>query len=108
MPGLVHLSLTDAPEIFLTAVSTFGVGFLLWFLVGMLREERRMRARQVHSLVFTGVRALKLEPRDPQGAQAAPTVRRIKVRGEAGKVQVISAPDQRSSKHAVKIGWLRM
>jgi len=108
MPALVHLSLTDAPEIFLTVVSAFGVGFLLWFLVGLLREERQMRAGQVHILRFTDGRVLNFEPRDYQGTHSAPTVRTIKVTGEAGKVQVFRAPDQQSPKDAIKMRWLLM
>jgi hypothetical protein len=108
MLALVHLSLTDAPEIFLTVISTFGVGFLLWFLVELLREGRRMRARQVPGLRFTGVRVLNLEPGRREAAHIVPTVARTKITGEAGKVQVFSVPDQRSSKEAIKMRWLLM
>ena len=103
MPELIHLSLTDAPEIFLTVISTFGVGFLLWFLVELLREERRMRARQVPGLRFTGVRVLNLEHGRREGAHIVPTIARTKITGEAGKVQVFSAPDRQSPKGAIKM-----
>ena len=108
MAAPVHLSLIDVPEIFLTLVSTLGVGFLLWFLAGLLREEQRMRARPVHNFGFSGARVLKFGPRDHKGAHAAPTVRAIKVPGDAGTVQVFSAPELRSSKDAVKMRWMLM
>lgn len=103
MHALVLRSLIDVPEILLTVVSTFSVGFLLWFLVGLLREERRMRARRVHGFRF---RVLKLEHREPKGAHTAPAVRTIQLTGEAGKVHAL---DQRSPKgRAVKMRWLIM
>ena len=108
MPALVHLSLADAPEIFLTVVSAFGVGFLLWFLVGLLRVERQMRARRVHILRFTDVRVLNFEHCGREGAHIVPTVAKTKITGEAGKVQVFRAPDQQSPKDAIKMRWLLM
>jgi len=96
MHGLLHKSLADAPEIILTVVSAFSVGFLLWFLVGLLRELRRMRTRQVLSFRFTGERVWKFWHRDRKGAPAA----------QAGKVQVFSVPDLRSPQDAVKMRWL--
>ena len=103
MPALVHISLTDAPEIFLTVVSTFGVGFLLWFLVGLLRDERQARARQVHILRFTSV---NFERRRREGAQVVPIIARTKIAGEPGKGHASSAPAERSQKNTVKMRWL--
>ena len=108
MHALVHRSLTDAPEIFLTVVSIFSIGFLLWFLVGLLREERRIGTRQVRIFRVNGGRVLKFEHRDHPGEYAAPRARSIKVTGEVGEVQVSSTPDQRSPKVAVKMHWLIM
>lgn len=97
MPALIHKSLTEAPEILLTLVSTFSIGFLLWFLVGLLREARRMRSRQVHTFRVQGGRVLEFEHRDHREANAAPRVRTIKITAEA---------DQPSPKHAVKVRWM--
>jgi len=106
MPALVHHSL--APEILLTVVSTFSVGFLLWFLVGLLREARRTKAGQLHILRFTGGKVLNFEPRSREGTDIVPPVAGTKITGEAGKIQVFRAPDPRSPKDAVKIRWLLM
>ena len=108
MPALGHYSLTNAPVIFLTIVSTFGVVFLLWFLVALLREERQIRARQVHILRFTDGRVLDFEHRRREGAHIVPSVARTKITGEAGKVQVFRAPDQQSPRDAIKMRWLLM
>ena len=106
MHALVDKSLIDAPQILLTAVSTFSVGFLLWFLFGLLRETRRMRAAQVHIFRFTGGRVLKFEHRRRRGAVATPAVALGHLTREAGQVQVSSTPDRRSPNDAVKMRWL--
>lgn len=106
MPALIHKSLTEAPEILLTLVSTFSIGFLLWFLVGLLREARRMRSRQVHTFRVQGGRVLEFEHRDHPEANAAPRVRTIKITAEVRKAELFSAPDQPSPKHAVKVRWM--
>lgn len=102
MHALLHHSLAAAPEIFLTIVSTFSVGFLLWFLVGLLREQRRIEAPQVHIFRFTGGHSRR------PATLAAPTVAMTQVTRKGGRVQVSSAPDQRSPKNAVTIRWLVM
>ena len=106
MPALVHKSLADATPILLVVVFAFSIGFLLWFLAGLLREERRMRVRQVHIFRWTGGRVPEFEHRRPKGARAALAVQTTRATREAGNVQVLSAPDERSGTDAVKVRWL--